>query len=202
MNFLKRSVMKHDATGLHLLTHPLQIADIGMVHEDHLSRILNLLKICYTHLVLDLSKAMMPTDLAALRLADHILLVTQLELASLRNVVRILMALSVDDSINEKIRVVVNRVGSDYQEGDISLKRAEENIGRPIYWQIPNDAKAMLGARAEGLSLLQHAPKCRAQQSITGLAQTLFQRQPLHSASTVSDAPNRASFFSRIINGR
>jgi len=201
MNFLKRSVMKHDATGLHLLTHPLQIADIGVVHEDHLSRIINLLRVSYTHLVLDLSKALMPTDLAALRLADHILLVTQLELASLRNVVRILMALSVDEAVNEKIRIVVNRVGSDYQEGDISLRKAEETIGRPIFWQVPNDAKAMLGARCEGVSLLQHAPKCKAQQSLAGLAQALFPQQS-SKVGSLADTPQRASFLSRIISGR
>jgi pilus assembly protein CpaE len=202
MNFLKRSVMKHEATGLHLLTHPLQIADIGVVHEDHLSRILNLLKVSYTHLVLDLSKALMPTDLAALRLSDYILLVTQLELASLRNVVRILMALSLDETLQDKIRIVVNRVGSDYQEGDISMKKAEETIGRPVFWQIPNDAKAMLGARAEGMSLLQHSPKCRAQQSIAGLAQALFRHQSSLPVSAGTEPPQRGSFFSRIISGK
>ncbi|HEV3145755.1 MAG TPA: AAA family ATPase, partial [Gemmataceae bacterium] len=92
MNFLKRSMMVHEGTGLNLLSHPLRIEDIGIVHEDHLSRIINLLKVSYSHLILDLSKALMPTDFAALRLADHILLVTQLELSSLRNAVRVLMA--------------------------------------------------------------------------------------------------------------
>ena len=51
-------------------------------------------------------------------------------------------------------------------EGDISLKKAEEMIGKPIFWQVPNDAKAVIGPRAPGEPLVQHAPKCRAQQSI------------------------------------
>jgi len=206
MNFLKRSMIVHQGTGLHLLSHPLRIEDIGIVHEDHLSRIINLLKVSYTHLILDLSKALMPTDFAALRLADHILLVTQLELSSLRNAVRVLMALSLDDEIHQKIRIVVNRVGSDYQEADISLKRAEETIGRPIFWQIPNDSKAMLGARAEGMSLIQHAPKSRSQQSIAGLAQALFRSSSGTLAPAATNAANagnqRASFFGRMISGR
>ena len=205
MNFLKRSMMVHEATGLNLLSHPLRIEDIGIVHEEHLSRIINLLKVSYTHLILDLSKALMPTDFAALRLADHILLVTQLDLSSLRNAVRVMMALSLEDEIHRKVRVVVNRVGSDYQEANISLKRAEETIGLPIFWQIPNDSKAMLGARAEGLPLIVHAPKSRAQQSIAGLAQALF-TNPLRPAqigsmAAANGSPQRASFFSRIING-
>jgi len=174
MNFLKRSLVRHEATGLQLLAHPLQINDIGVIHEDHIGRIINLLKISHSHLILDLSKALVPTDLAALRAADQIVLVAQLELASLRNVVRLLMALSNEEGLSEKVRIVMNRVGADYAEGDISLKKAEETIGKPIFWQIPNDSKPMLGARVAGVPLLQHAPRCRAQQSLSGLAQALF----------------------------
>ena len=50
---------------------------------------------------------------------------------------------------------------------------AEETIGRPIFWQVPNDYKAMLGARNAGVPLLTHAPKCKAQQSLFGLANAL-----------------------------
>src|SRR5439155_22369244 len=61
MNFLKRSMLRHEATGLFLLAHPLQINDIAVIHEDHIIRIINLLKISHTHLILDLSKALVPT---------------------------------------------------------------------------------------------------------------------------------------------
>ena len=44
--------------------------DIGVIHEAHVERILNLLKISYTHLVLDLSKTCCRPDLMALRMAD------------------------------------------------------------------------------------------------------------------------------------
>lgn len=201
MNFLKRSMVKHETTGVHLLAHPLQISDIGVVHEDHISRILNLLRISYSHLVLDLSKTLVPTDLAALRLADHVLLLAQLELASLRNVVRILMALGQEEGLSEKVRVVMNRVGADYAEGDISLKKAEETIGKPIFWQIPNDAKPMLGSRVAGIPLIQHAPRCRAQQSIAGLAQALFGKTA-NGTPAPADPRGSGSFLSRTFGSR
>jgi pilus assembly protein CpaE len=195
MNFLKRSMMRHDATGVQMLAHPLQIADVGVIHEDHLARIINLLKISHTHLVLDLSKALMPTDMAGLRLADHILLLAQLELASLRNVVRILMALSVDEEVSSKVKIVMNRVGSDHIEGDISLKKAEETIGKPIFWQVPNDSKAMLSSRVAGEPLIVHAPKSRAQQSIYGLGQALSGK-----GDQVTESPKTSgSFFKRLV---
>jgi pilus assembly protein CpaE len=185
MNFMKRSMVKHEATGVNLLAHPLQISDIGVVHEDHIIRILNLLRISYSHLVLDLSKALVPIDLAALRMADHVLLVSQLELASLRNVVRILMALGQEEGLSEKVRVVMNRVGADYAEGDISLKKAEETIGKPIFWQLPNDAKPMLGSRVAGMPLIQHSPRSKVQQSIAGMAEALLGKAPAQQTPNV-----------------
>src|SRR5262245_23950781 len=171
--FLRRALVKHKETGLSLLAHPVQMQDVSLVHEEHLQRLLNLLRACYSHLVLDLSKGLTPTDLMAMRMADIILLVAQLELSSLRNVVRMLLTLGAEEGLSDKVRVIMNRVGSDFMEGDISLKKAEETIGKPIYWQIPNDAKAMISSRNAGLPLIQHAPRCKAQQSILGLAQAL-----------------------------
>jgi pilus assembly protein CpaE len=172
MQFLKRALSQH-STGLSLLPHPVQMQDIGHIHEEHLQRVINLLKASYTHLLCDCSKGLTPTDLTAMRMSDVILLVAQLELSSLRNVVRMLETLVAEEGLSEKVRVVLNRVGSDFMEGDIDLKKAQETIGRPIYWQIPNDAKAMIGSRNAGIPLVQFAPKSKAQASITQLCHDL-----------------------------
>src|SRR5262245_33008269 len=174
MNFLRRAMARHEETGLSILRHPLEVAEVGVIHEQHVERILNLLKISYTHLILDLSKSLLPTDLMALRMADMILLVAQLELSSLRNVVRLIHCLSGEENTAEKVRVVINRQGADTVEEGIGLKKAEEVIGKPIFWQIPNDTKAVMSARVAGQPLVRHAPKCRAHQSICGLAQALY----------------------------
>jgi pilus assembly protein CpaE len=174
MAFLRRALVRHEATGLSLLAHPMQMQDVGLIHEDHLQRLLNLLRASYTHLILDLSKGLTPTDLTALRMADIILLIAQLELSSLRNVVRMLLTLGTEEGLSDKVRVIMNRVGSDFLEGDISLKKAEETIGKPIYYQVPNDAKAMIGSRNAGVPLIQHAPKSRVQLALAGLAAQLM----------------------------
>jgi pilus assembly protein CpaE len=174
MNFLRRAMARHEASRLAVLRHPLEIAEAGVVHEGHVERVLNLLKVSYTHLVVDLSKSLLPTDLMALRMADLILLVAQYELSSLRNVVRLLHGLNAEDGLGEKVRVVVNRQGADGVEEGISPKKAEEVVGKPIFWQVPYDPKAVVAARVAGHPLVTHAPKSRAQQSIAGLAQVLY----------------------------
>lgn len=174
MNFLRRALARHDATGLSILRHPLEIAQVGVIHEQHVERIVNLLKLSYTHLVLDLSKGLLPTDLMGLRMADQILLVAQLELSSLRNVVRLVHCLGGEENLADKVRVVINRQGADSVEEGISVKKAEEVIGKPIFWQVPNEPKAVIAARVAGEPLVKHAPKSRVQQSIAGLAQALY----------------------------
>jgi pilus assembly protein CpaE len=161
----------------------LEIYDMSAVHESHVERIVNLLKISYSHLVLDLSKALLPTDLMGLRMSDEILLVAQLELSSLRNVVRLNHLLAnTEENLGSRVKVVINRVGSESVEEGISLMKAEEVIGKKIYWQIPNDTKAVIGARVAGQPLVKHAPKSRAQQNILGLAQSLMGKAPAQQA--------------------
>jgi pilus assembly protein CpaE len=138
-----------------------------------------LLKISYTHLILDLSKALLPTDLMALRMSTLVLLIAQLELSSLRNVVRLIHSLSPEGDLGDKLRVVVNRAGSEILEDGITVKKAEEVIGKPIFWQIPNEAKAMIGSRVNGQPLVKFAPRSKVQQSFQGLVQTLTGKAPV-----------------------
>jgi pilus assembly protein CpaE len=173
MNYLKRALVKHPETGISVLRHPMEIPEIGGIHEGHVERILNLVKISYTHLILDLSKALQPTDLMALRMSSLILLVAQLELSSLRNVVRLIHTLSGEGDLGDKLRVVINRAGSDTGDDAITAKKAEEVIGKPIFWQVPNESRPMLGSRVAGQPLLKFAPKSKVQQSFQGLVQTL-----------------------------
>lgn len=182
LQLLNRSLTEHKPTGLKLLPHPPQMTDVNINDPNDeeamrrifemprvVDRVVGLLRTSHTHVLLDLSKGMTPTDLTALHLADIILLVAQLELTSLRNVVRIMHSLGTQAGIAEKLQVVMNRTGSD-MGGEISISRAEEAIGKPVFWQIPNDTRALLGARNAGVPLQQHSPKSKVQLSINALA--------------------------------
>jgi pilus assembly protein CpaE len=167
---LKRSLTKH-SSGLYLLPRPVQLQDTALITPDDLQRVIGLLKATFSHLIFDLSKGFSPVDMVALEAADHILLVTQLDLPCLRNVVRLLMSLDEIDTIKSKIKILVNRVG--LENGQISMKKAHETIGRDIFWQIPNDYKVMAEVRNNGVPLLEHAPRSAIAQSVLGLCNVL-----------------------------
>jgi pilus assembly protein CpaE len=75
------------------------------------------------------------------------------------------------EGFKEKIKVIVNRVG--LEAGQISLKKAQETIGREIFWQIPNDYRVMSEVRNNGTPLAEVAPRAGITQSIAGLADAL-----------------------------
>src|SRR5262249_13924903 len=121
MAFLKRSLGQH-ASGGSLLPHPVHMEECRLIREWRLQRLTNILRGSYSHLILDVSKSFSPTDVTGLRMADRILLVAQLDLSSLRNVVRMMLALGNDPELAPKVQIILNRVGI---ESDISLKKAE-----------------------------------------------------------------------------
>ncbi|MGE0607999.1 MAG: response regulator [Pirellulales bacterium] len=167
---LKRSLTKH-ASGLFLLPRPVQIEDTSLITADDLQRVLGLLKATFSHLVLDLSKGYTKNDMVALKSASQILLVTQLDLPCLRNVVRLLMTFKSMEGVSEKVKVVVNRAGLD--SGQIGLKKAQDTIGREIFWQLPNDYRTMVEVRNNGVPLIDQAPKAPITQAVVSMAEAL-----------------------------
>jgi pilus assembly protein CpaE len=167
---LKRSLTKH-SSGLFLLPRPVQMEDMALITVDDLQRVIGLLKATFTHLVLDLSKGYSALDLMALQMSNHVLLVTQLDLPCLRTVVRLLMSFGEMKDVGDKVKIICNRVGLDV--GNIGLKKAQDTIGREIYWQLPNDYRTMVEVRNNGVPLIEQAPKAAITQAIIGLAQAL-----------------------------
>lgn len=170
LQLLKRSLSKH-STGLYLLPHPVQIEDASLIQHDHVSRVVQLLRMSFTHVIIDISKGYHPIDFVALQLADEVLLVTQLDVSSLRNVVRLMLSFNEREGLEQKVKVIANRVGSN--ENEISSQRAEETIGRPIFCRIPNDSRTMLASRNSGVPLVEHAPKSKLYQSIVSMTELL-----------------------------
>ncbi len=167
---LKRSLTKH-TTGLYLLPRPVQLEDAQLVSAEDLQRVIGLLKATFTHLIIDCSKAYSEIDMLAMRSAEEVLMVTQLDLPCLRNVVRLMMSFEQSGELHEKVKIVVNRVG---QGGSsISIKKAEDTLGKEVFWQVPNDFKTMIEVRNNGVPLLQQAPKAAITQSVSQLAATL-----------------------------
>lgn len=169
-SLLKRSLTKH-SSGLFLLPRPIQMEDASLISPDDLRRVMGLLKASFTHLLIDLSKGYNALDRLAMQTADEVLVVTQLDLPCLRNMVRLMSSFAEIEGVLDKVRIVVNRYG--LETGQISLKKAQDTIGKEIYWKLPNDYRTMVEVRNNGVPLVEQAPKAKITQSIIMLGEAL-----------------------------
>jgi pilus assembly protein CpaE len=198
-SLLKRSLTQHEC-GAFLLPRPVQIEDRPPITPDELRRVIALLKATFTHLIIDVTKNYGALDLAAMEVSDSVLVVTQLDLPCLRNAVRLMQFFDQNETLAEKIKIVVNRLG--LEDSQISLAKALETIGKDVYWQVPNDYSSMVESRNNGVPLVIQAPKAKLTKSIQQLADSLGQsptgEQPDEEAQ---GKPKQKGLFSFLSSG-
>ncbi len=169
-SLLKRSLTKHDC-GAFLLPRPVDLLAKPPLTPDEFRRIISLLKATFTHLVIDLSKSFTSLDMAAMEVSDAILMITQLDLPCLRNAVRITQFMQREGTLKDKLHIVVNRLG--LEDSQISMNKALETLGCPVFASVPNDYGTMVEARNNGVPLLTQAPRAKVTKSLHQLAALL-----------------------------
>jgi pilus assembly protein CpaE len=170
LTLLKRSLVQH-SSGLFVLPHPLAMEDAARLDPETLRRVLMLLKAAFPTILIDTSKGLQSSDFVAFEMADLIIVLVQLDLTGLRNTTRLLHLFEQFDGMSDRIRLVINRVGS--HESEISLKKAEETLKKPITWQVPNATKLFQASRAKGVPIETIAPTSKAHQAILKIAREL-----------------------------
>jgi pilus assembly protein CpaE len=129
-------IERHDS-GVHLLSAPYQPEKAEVVTGDEIRKILTFLRKHYDYVVVDTAKSFSPATLAAFEQADLAFLVTNVDLASLRNIQRGLPLLKrMMGRSGDHVRLIVNRYNS---TNDISLKDVEHTLGLKVFRTLTND---------------------------------------------------------------
>jgi pilus assembly protein CpaE len=120
--------------------------------------------------VLDCEHHMSERTLAAMDLADRILLVTQLNVPSLRSTQRSLAICRRLGYSNDKMCVIVNR----YQSGEVlSLTDATDVLKCEVFWKLPNDYRTSAGALMKGIPVAEFDASSKLAWSYSQLAARL-----------------------------
>ncbi len=137
------SYIERHESGVEVLAAPIRPADVEMVSEDQILKILQFLKQHYDYVIVDTPKSFGATTLAAFEQADQMFLLTAADLPSLRNMMRCLPLLQNLDPRRgpEWMRLIVNRYES---KGMISLGEVESMLGMKVFWTLRNDYEAVL----------------------------------------------------------
>jgi pilus assembly protein CpaE len=145
---LLASYIERHESGVHLLSAPYQPEKAEIVTGDEIRRILQFLRKHYEYVVVDTSKSFSPATLASLEQADLAFIVTNVDLASLRNLQRGLPLLKRMLGRGEShIRLVVNRY---HPENDISLEDVQRTVGLPVFGTLSNDYEGVIHSISTG----------------------------------------------------
>ena len=146
--FLHGSLTRH-ASGISVLPAPQQIEEADSVGNDEVKLALNLLRSQFRHTVIDTPRTITGSLLAAFELADHILLITDLSIPSVRAARRFLDLL-------ERLNVstaCVDLVITELVRGPVELKDLTRSLGKEPIMTIPRDDAAAAQAMNSGTPL-------------------------------------------------
>jgi pilus assembly protein CpaE len=134
---LLASYIERHSSGVHLLSAPYHPEKAEVVKGEEIRRILQFLRKHYDYLVVDTAKSFSPATLAALEQAELAFIITNVDLASLRNLQRGLPLLKrMLARGGDHIRLVVNRY---HPENDISLDDVQRTLEMQVFCTLCND---------------------------------------------------------------
>lgn len=149
------SYIEQHESGVDFLSAPYHPEPADSAGRDQIRAILHYLKGQYDYVVVDTPKSFSLDTLAAFEEADQILVVTTVDVPSLRNLQRCLPLFErVTGKDHDRLRLVVNRYRSD---DVISLEDVHKSIGVRVYWTLANDYEAVSRAINSGTPVAHNA---------------------------------------------
>lgn len=170
--FLRGLLVRH-ACGLYVLPGPSEIGQVRFTPEQ-IREGLQLIRSHFARVVLDLPHDLDPGTIMALEESDEILYLVGLNVGALRAAAAGLAALQSLGIDRSEVKVVLAR--TDARE-DVSPGQAQEALGVPIFWRIPNDYRTVVSSINRGTPLVLSSPRTEVARNLQKLGETLV-REP------------------------
>jgi pilus assembly protein CpaE len=187
---LIESVVIDHSTGIRVLLAPPTPEGADLVSAPTMRKIVEHLRTTHDYVVVDLPAGLTDHSLALMELADQIVLLTALEITSIKNVRLFLEVADQLEYDRHKVRLVVNR--ADAALG-IRIADIEASIRRPIDGTIVSDGRLAVLAVNRGVPFVVSHPDGPLSKDIMKLAKTLVGEGP----APVDKAAKRGIFARR-----
>lgn len=167
--FVRSCMVSHPA-GVEVLVAAEELDATEPLGADTATRVLEVLRQQFDHVVVDVDHHFAEQTIAALDVADRILLVTQLDISALRSAQRTLGVFTRLGYARDKVALVANRRTD---RDRIALEDAERVLGRAIDVSVPNDYASCADAITFGRFVQEHAPASPMVDGVAALVRTL-----------------------------
>lgn len=190
---LMTSLITSHSAQLALLAAPLEPHETEEIQAEHVTEILHLVTQSYPRVVLDLPHTFDPITIAALDMADDILLLMAVDIPGIRSTRRALNVLDRLGYPRNRVHVVVNRWT---KHTDVELQKVQAHLGEQFMGFVPNDYWKVMDSINLGRPHVQTDPSSRIALEIKRIASSLCAG---HNGSLTALPHKRSlrSFFSR-----
>ena len=226
-------ILSSHSSGVSVVARPTPLAQGRFLQtgkaSELIAAVISILVDTYDYVILD---GLIPSDqnhLSFLRMADHVLLVMNLLVPSIRNADRMLQAIcqlglagettpkdrvsAPAESRSDPLLLTINRLGRD--SGYLRVQDVEQTLHRKALAQIPDDWRTVSRSINAGEPLYLYAPKSKIRATLVELAERLAEndsgssdpggssRRAPHDHKTVRGGRGtRASLLARMFRGR
>ena len=167
---VKGILPRHDS-GMYLLSGPPRPEQAELVRENHLDRILMVLRSMFDFVIIDTTNVLGELALRALDESEMILAVLTDDLAAIYNARQCLDIFDRMGYGKDKVRLIMNRGASNR---GISSQDLEKSINYPVFWKIPNEKyPTVLSSLNQGIPISLFKPHSKLSGSFRDLASHL-----------------------------
>ena len=154
-------------SGVKVLPAPIKPEYAEFITSLHTEKIINTLKETYHYIVIDTSASFHETVLTSLDMSDRILLVSTLDLPTIKN---IKSGLDVMESLHysrDRISIILNKASEQY---GIKYKDFENTLKHPIWSFIPEDSQTVITSANKGFPFVMTRTETKVAKAVTSIA--------------------------------
>ena len=163
-------------SGVRVLPAPIRPEYAEYITSNHVEKIIAILKENYHYIIIDTSANFHETVLTALDLSDNILMVSTIDLPTIKN---IKAGLDVMESLHynkEKIKIILNKASEQY---GIKYKDFENAIKHNVWAYVPEDNSTVITSANKGFPFVMTRTETKVAKAIVGIANELIKAKSM-----------------------
>lgn len=157
-------------SGVHVLPAPIKPEYAEFIDSKHIEKIIGLMSGSYHYIIVDLPAVLSEVVLAALDASERILMISTLDLPTIKNVKA---GLELMESIKypmEKTAVIVNKASEQY---GIKYREFEAAVGHGIWALLPDDSTTVITSANKGIPFVMTREDTKVAKAIFGISERL-----------------------------
>lgn len=161
---------------LHVLTAPSDLIPLDIIDQEDVQKIIDVARTNFDYVVIDMPTSVVMWTETVLNAAHVYFAMTELDMRSAQNTLRMIRALKGEDLPYQKLRYVLNRApGFTDLNGKARVKRMAESLDITIEVLMPDGGKQVIQSNDHGEPLSTVAAKNPLRKEIQKLAQSIHE---------------------------